>query len=131
MKDSHLLLEATEFTNMNEFHEFMQYHALKMIPLHLEDPDFESNQPIPESSSEIIFSISTGVLSMLLSLQQAVLNAQKRVCGKAAYWAEVTKHLVTYIENCSRHVSGEELKTCLNAAKEQINSVKMEKIIYG
>ena len=131
MKDSHLLLEATEFTTMNEFHEFMQHHALRIIPPHLEDPNCDTNQPVQKSTNEIIFSISTGVLSMLLSLQQAVLNAQKQVCGKAAYWAEVTKHLVTYIENCSRHVSGAELKTCLLAAKEQVNSAKMEVIIYG
>lgn len=131
MKDSHLLLSATEFNNMNEFHVFMKNHALKIIPAHLENPDDEIIQSTLKFSDEIIFCINTGILTMLLSLRQAVINAQKRVCGKAAYWSELTKHLINHIENSSKHVSGEDFRTYLEEATKYVNPVKMEEIIYG
>lgn len=131
MKDSHLLLESTEFNSMNEFHDFMKNHALKTIPTHLENPDDENIPSIPTLASEIIFSINTAVLTMLISLQQAVANAKKRVCGRAIYWSEVAGHLVAHIECRSNHVSGEDFKIYLEIAKNQANPDKMEAIIYG
>ncbi len=131
MKDSHLLLEATEFNSINEFHDFMKNHALKTIPAHLESPDDESISLMPEMSSDIIFSINTSVLTMLISLQRAVANAKKRVCGRAAYWSDVTEHLVAHIEHGSNHVSGENFRIYLEIAKSQANPDKMEAIIYG
>lgn len=132
MKDSPLLLSATEFSSMNEFHEFMKNHALKTIPQHLEDPYHDFTSSISEVAiDEIVFNINTAILTLLLSLQQAVLHAKKTVSGKAAYWSEVASHLVAHIENGSDHGANEEFKCYLTAARKQLNAVKMEAIVYA
>jgi hypothetical protein len=132
MKDSPLLLEATEFNTIGEFHEFMQNHALKKIPHHLVDPydDFK----LPESKAttdEVVFNINTTILTLLLSIQQAVLHAKKRVCGKASYWSGIAEHLVSQIENGSDHGAGKEFRCHLNDARQRANPGSMERIIYG
>lgn len=132
MKESAWLLEATEFCTMHEFHEFMQNHALKMIPTHLEDTDNENKSyDLDNTSGEVIFNINAGILTLLLSLQQAVAQAKNRVCGKAMYWSGMTKHLVTHIEQGSDHVTGTEFKSYLKTAREKANPDKMEAIIYA
>lgn len=132
MKDSPLLLSATEFNSMNEFHEFMKNHALKTIPQHLEDPYHDFTSSISEFAiDEIVFNVNTAILTLLLSLQQAVLHAKKTVSGKAAYWSEVASHLVAHIENGSDHGANEEFKYYLTAARKQLNAVKMEAIVYA
>ncbi len=132
MKNSALLLEATEFCTMHEFHVFMQNHALKTIPSHLEDPDHESRScASTKISGEVIFNVNTGILTLLLSLQQAVAQAKKRVCGKAIYWSEMARHLITHIEQGSDHVTGDEFKSYLKTAREKASPIKLEAIIYG
>ena len=132
MKDSPLLLEATEFNTIGEFHEFMQNHALKKIPHHLEDPydDFKLTES-KVTADEVVFNINTTVLTLLLSIQQAVSHAKKRVCGKAAYWSGIAEYLVSQIEHGSEHGAGEEFRCHLNDARQQANPVSMEGIIYG
>ena len=130
MKDSPHLLIATKFSSMSDFHEFMKNHALKKFPPHLEDPG--SNDTVSlDIDSEIIFSINSAILSLLLSLQKAVFNSKKRVCGIAAYWNEVATHIVKYIENTTGNVKGDEFKSYLNEARLHVNSEKMESIIYA
>ena len=53
------------------------------------------------------------------------------MCGIAAYWSEVTTHLVKHIESGSQHAANEEFQSFLIAARSQINSEKMEAIIYA
>ncbi|MDP1574552.1 MAG: hypothetical protein Q8L78_06440, partial [Coxiellaceae bacterium] len=131
MKDSPFILDATKFNTIHEFHEFMKNHALKIIPAHLENGSNEREQSYSDNTGEIIFNINAGILALLLSLQYAVCNAKKQVCGIAAYWAEVTTHLVRHIESGSKHASNEEFKSHLKSARCQMNPEKMEAIIYA
>ena len=131
MKESPHLLNSTEFNTMDEFHEFMKNHALKTMPAHLENRPGQKERSFSNKTDEIIFNINSGILSLLLSLQYAVCNAKKKVCGTAAYWSEVTTHLVNHIENGSQHASNEEFKSYLKAARCQINPEKLEVIIYA
>ncbi len=132
MKNSPLLLGATEFSSINEFHEFMKNHALKNIPQHLENPYHDCISSISEVAiDEIVFNINTAILTLLLSLQQAVLHAKKAVSDKAAYWSEIASHLVNRIENGSDHGANGEFKCYLTAARKQLNAVKMEAIVYA
>ena len=132
MKNSPLLLGATEFSSINEFHEYMKNHALKKIPQHLENPYHDCISSISEVAiDEIVFSINTAILTLLLSLQQAVLHAKKAVSDKAAYWSEIASHLVNRIENGSDHGANGEFKCYLTAARKQLNAVKMEAIVYA
>ena len=132
MKESHYLLEAAAFNSMNEFHIFMKNHALKKIPEHLEYPELSvstrySNIPV----EEIVFNINTVTLTLLLSLQAAVIQAKQPVCGKARYWSQVTEHVVARIEQGSDYGTGEELKHYLIMAKKQANPKKLEALIYA
>ena len=131
MKDSPHLLNATEFNTMDEFHEFMKNHALKTIPAHLENNQNQKEQSSSNNIDEIIFNINAGILSLLLSLQHAVCNAKRQVCGMAAYWSEVTTHLINHIESGSQHASNEEFKSYLKAARCHMSPEKMEAIIYA
>jgi hypothetical protein len=132
MKDSPQLLDATAFGSMDEFHEFMKNHALKKIPLHLEDPYHDFKKPASNMAiDEIVFNINTTVLTLLLSLQQAVTGATQPVSGKAVYWSEVTAHLVSHIEHGSDHGTGEEFKDYLKIARKQANAHQMGAIVYA
>lgn len=132
MKDSPQLLDATDFGSMDEFHEFMKNHALKKIPSHLADPYHNFKKPVSNTAiDEIVFNINTTVLTLLLSLQQAVIDATQPVSGKAAYWSEVTTHLISHIEHGSDYGTGEEFKDYLKIARKQANSHQMGAIVYA
>lgn len=97
LKDSLLLLRASGFTTMAELDEFLRLHALRRIPLHLEDP--EAPRPVdPSPIDQVVFGIEIGVLTLLISLELAV-DAALRVAGtRALKWARISRHLVSHLE---------------------------------
>ena len=127
MKDSPLLLEATEFASMDELHMFLKNHALKEIPSHLKNPEKNSNKSEPRDS-HVYISIDVGIMTALLSLEAAVHNSEKphEVSGRAKYWAELSKSVSDEIERGSDSL----LKEHLSVAKNHINPTRMEKVIY-
>lgn len=129
MKDSPYLLEATDFSNMDELHSFLKNHALKDMPSHLRNPENKpSAEKIKARSSEIYISIDVGIMTALLSLGAAVKNSGKahEVCGRARYWADVSKAVSDEIERGSDTL----LKEHLNVARMHCNPSRMEKVIY-
>jgi hypothetical protein len=130
MKDSPYLLEATCFESMDELHSFLKNHALKDIPHHLRNPDNKpSNEKAASQSSRVYISIDVGIMTALLSLEAAVKAADEKqqVCGKARYWAEVSKSISQEIERGHDSL----LKEHLTTAKTHCNPSRMEKIIYA
>lgn len=130
MKDSPYLLDATSFESMDELHSFLKNHALKDIPHHLRNPE---NKPSAEKAasqnSRVYISIDVGIMTALLSLEAAVETADQtqNVCGRARYWAEVSKSVSEEIERGHDSL----LKEHLNTAKIHYNPNRMKKVIYA
>lgn len=129
MKDSPYLVDATNFQNMDELHTFLKNHALKDIPQHLRNPE---NKPSPEQaesqSSQVYISIDVGIMTALLSLEAAVKTSGRadQICGRARYWAEVSKSVSQEIERGHDSL----LKKHLNLAKTHCNPTRMNKVIH-
>lgn len=143
MKDSPRLLEVTRFADMNELHAFLEKHALKEIPEHLQNPDYLKTPTAKPKKSEskkadqVVVSIDTGVLTALLSLHAAVTNAQnkefetqqqsaKQLCAKAVYWSRFSELVVNEIEDRLDST----LQGHLAEARKHANAAHMEELIY-
>lgn len=136
MKDSPRLLEAARFESMDELHEFLKNHALREIPAHLQSPEqiktTNSKQITSENNNQadrVLISIDTGVLTALLSLQEAVSRAvtPSRLCSKAIYWSNLTRLVVREIEDGYNS----DLQGYLNIALQHTNASHMDNIIYA
>jgi len=135
MKDSPRLLEVARFESMDELDAFLKNHALRDIPQHLQHPDYLSTpaSKIPstdhDSADQLVISIDTGILTTLISLKNAVANAESGapLCSKAIYWARFTDLVVHEIEDSYNS----DLQNYLSLAKSHSNASKMEKLIYA
>lgn len=129
MKESPYLLEAANFQSMDELHTFLSHHALRDIPSHLKDPEGLLTTPFIQGEySHIYISIDPGILTALMSLERAVAFAKpgKTVCGRAHYWAELSKSVVMEIERGNDQL----LKSHLIEASRHCNASRMENLIY-
>ncbi|MCQ9391448.1 hypothetical protein NRB14_07550 [Pseudomonas viridiflava] len=130
MKDSPYLLEATTFETMDELHVFLKNHALRDIPSHLRNPE---NKPETAQSqarkSQVYLSIDVGIMTALLSLEAAVNTSEQpyQICGRAKYWADISRAVSEEIERGSDSL----LKKHLLVAKSHCNPSRMDKIIYA
>lgn len=100
MKDSEFLLEASGFETMAELDKFLTHHVLKKIPLSVEESDDVAGERTENGrmlGSELVFGVSVGILTALVSLQLAVESATRPVGVRALYWSEISKRLVAYI----------------------------------
>lgn len=144
MKDSPRLLEVTRFANMEELHEFLENHALREIPEHLQNPDYlkkpaslaAANDSDADKPGQVIVSIDTGVLTALLSLRAAMVEATKsaqenplgrQLCAKAIYWSHFTELVVKDIEEGLQS----DLLEHLESAQQHANATHMENLIYA
>lgn len=130
MKDSPYLLDATSFENMDELHVFLKNHALKDIPHHLRNPDNKpSAEQVAAQNSQVYISIDVGIMTALLSLQAAVQASERaeQICGRARYWAEVSKAVSEEIERGHDSL----LKEHLNVARNHCNPNRMNKVIHA
>lgn len=128
MKDSDFLLEASGFSTMDEVDEFLRLHALRAIPASQEQAEYLP-QSTPTNSGEIIFGLSVGVLTTLLSLTEAVVQAKRAVNRRAKFWAELGTQLVSYLEKANHNRP--DLWCYLQTARERANPGLMERIIYA
>jgi hypothetical protein len=128
LKQSECMLEATEFQTMVELDAFLRNHALKTVPLHPEEPDVSSESDPACRNSEVIFGINAGILTILLSLQLAVEQAEQRVCAKANYWVGISRRLIAYLES---DLSGrEDLQDYLTTARHAADPTLMKALIH-
>lgn len=130
MKNSKHLLVAAQFDNMAQLHEFLKNHALQGIPEHLSDPENLVKEPQgPAGDSQAYVFISTGVMTALLSLEQAVAHAERPedICGTAIYWAEFSRTVTAEILRDNDGL----LKNHLAEARMHCDASKMEGLIYA
>ncbi|WIE49813.1 hypothetical protein [Pseudomonas sp. GM17] len=136
MKESPRLLDVAKFQSMEELHEFLENHALREIPEHLQNPDFiktkEFKQVINNNdkhADRVLISIDAGVLTALISLKEAVSLSQtpSNLCSKAIYWSKFTDLVVKEIEDGFNS----DLQDHLNVAKQYANASHMESLIYA
>ena len=138
MKDSPFFIEAMGFATMDELHSFLENHAIKEIPTHIEDPehinDVTSRRSPKDKASSIInvqqiyIQVEPGMLTTLLSLEEAVNSAMEpsRVSGKARYWAEFSKLVCAEIVRDNDGL----LQSYLDTAMKNVDPARMEALIY-
>lgn len=136
MKDSPYILQATRFETLDELHTFLENHAIRQIPEHLQNPDYLSRRSQEEVAVEqldedgqVLLSVDAGILTALLSLKMAVSNAQQKsnICAKAIYWAKFTDLVVHHIEDGYNS----DLQDYLRTAQQHANAEHMEGLIYA
>lgn len=127
LKDSEHLLECSSFSTIDELDDFLKAHALKEIP--------SSNAPVRTQprqknfgSSEVILGIDVGVLTVLLSISDAVQNSSRKANLMSQYWAQISAHITEHIESdrCQR----EDLKHFLKIARNKSDPRKVEHLLY-
>lgn len=126
LNESEFLLEASGLENIDELDEFLKLHALKLPPSSGEILD--QHHEVAYEKNQILFGVNSIILTLLLSLQQAVEQAKHSVHAKAVYWAELSKFLISYIEQNETHRP--DLQNYLEEAKKHTNPSSMERLIY-
>ncbi|MBW1245519.1 hypothetical protein I7860_02380 [Pseudomonas tolaasii] len=136
MKDSKYLLRVSNFQTMDDLHTFLENNALKDIPESIRDPESIKNPKPARSSSadqeaadRVVISLNVGILTTLLSIEEAVRLSTRRdeISAKAIYWAKLTKLVVNDITLGNEF----DLQDYLETARSQIDSAQMEKLIYA
>jgi len=136
MKDSKYLLKVSNFKTMDELHTFLENNALKDIPESMRDPEALKNPKLARSSPQdkeavdrVVISLDVGILTALLSIEEAVRTSTRRdeISAKALYWAKLTNLLVNDIADGNEF----DLQDYLATARTQIDSAQMESIIYA
>lgn len=128
LKDSPLLLAASSFESMAELDEFLENHAIRMIPDHLKDPDWESSSPTGRPVDRLVFGVDVNILICLLDLREAVSLAHRNVCGRAIRWASIAGKLVSHLETQSDQP---ELRKMLQEARRLADGSRAKELIYG
>lgn len=132
MKGSPHLLKAAQFTSMEELHIFLENHAIKPLPAHLQNPDAQTKRTTKaeahEAEGQVLVPLDTGTLTALLSIKLAVSSAEDitNVCAKAIYWSKFTELVVQDIESNFNS----DLQNYLSIAYRHADASQMEKLIY-
>lgn len=129
MKDSPYLLQASGFSTMEALRQFMEQHAIKHLPLHLESPESLQEHPaLPQGSSKLVFGINVEILTLLSSISSAVSASPNSASCEAHRWArlgdKLLEHLLTQEER-------PEFVTMAEEAKKYADPALAEAIIYA
>ncbi|PAB26976.1 hypothetical protein, partial [Pseudomonas savastanoi] len=136
MKDSKYLLKVSNFQTFDELHTFLENNALKDIPESMRDPEALKNPKLSRSSPQdkeaadrVVISLDVGILTALLSIEEAVRMSTRRdeINAKALYWAKLTSLLVNDIADGNEF----DLQDYLATARGQVDAAQMEAIIYA
>ncbi len=128
LKNSPHILEATAFESMAALDEFLENHALRRIPAHLQDPERIGREVPDEPSARVVVCVETGILTVLLSLEAAVRRATQLPCGRAIRWARIAERLVPHLETQTEQP---EFRRIVAEAKRYANPDSVEALIYG
>jgi len=128
LKDSPHILEATSFESMSDLDDFLENHALRSIPPHLEEPDGIGAEVTGDPASRVVFCVELGILTLLLSLAGAVRRAGHPPCGRAIRWARIAEMLVPYLETQTERP---EFRAIVAEAKQRANPSCVAHLIYG
>jgi len=125
LKNSPFILLATDFATIEQLDEFLENHALRSMPSQLGIHDKQNNKQDPK---QVIFGIEVGILTILISLQNAVAKASRAPCGRAVRWARIADRLIPHLETQTEQP---EFVTMLMQARLHADSSKVEALIYG
>lgn len=128
LKNSPFLLEASSFATMAELDEFLENHAFRRIPAHLEDPENVGGSLQEPAQSSVVFGIETGTLTILISLERAVRTAKRVPCGRAIRWARISECLIPFLE---MQTEQPEFVAMVQRAREHADASKVEALVYG
>lgn len=128
MRESPYLLRAASFQKMEDLHEFLTNHGLGNIPAHLSNLESSQAEIDEAVNSHVVIKVDIGILTALLSIEQAVKNTVKQnsVSGLARYWRDVSQALTHEIEQGGDPL----LIDHLNRARKFIDPDRMGNIIY-
>jgi hypothetical protein len=135
MKDSEFLLKASNFSSMEQLHEFLKNHTIKNIPdntsslMSNQIDDYQNNKLNENKFDEVYISLDEYKLSALISLKQAVTKSENidNISKDAFFWSSFTDKLIHEI-NQNRIYSS--FKPLLVIAEKNINSDLFKEIIY-
>jgi hypothetical protein len=128
MKESDNLLEASGFNTMEELDLFLKNHALKVPIENSENINLATSDSLLNSKDEVVFGINTTILTLLISLQQAVQTSKSSVHELANFWAEFSTHLIKHIE--SKESYRPDIQNYLKNAMTEADPRLIESIIY-
>lgn len=129
LKESDYLMEVSGFESIHELHEFLNIHALKLQYENENETKSDSTILCKKSENVVRFGVNSSILTMMLSLQQAVQVATKTVHEKAKYWAEISQHVISHIETQESYRP--DLQAHLEKARRLANPATMDCLIYG
>lgn len=129
LRDSPYLLEASSFATMDELDAFLEHHALRRIPEHLEDPDrIGTRRAAGPTPTRVVFGIEVGILTILLSLEAAVRTACQAPCGRALRWARISERLIPHLE---AQTEQPEFRSMVAEARRHIDAQRVAALVYG
>ncbi len=131
MKESPYLLEAANFSSMDELHEFLSNHALFEFPQNINSPALGKSMLSrqPTKGNEIIFGVNSGILTALISLEKTVNDHPHTVDSRAIYWAGISAQLVKYIE--SSMTDRADLQSYLEVARKHARPFSIQGLLHG
>lgn len=97
MKDSPLIIEASDFKSMQELDDFLNEHALKNIP----ESRRSTGKEQTSTTSEVVIDVGEEMLTLLLSVTRAVATNSATSNGRAIYWAEIGARVDAYLRTLS------------------------------
>jgi hypothetical protein len=129
LKGSPYLLAASNFATMEDLDEFLENHALRRIPRHLEDPDsVGGGKSSTDDGTRVVFGIDVGILTILMSIECAVRRAEITPCGRAIRWAQISERLIPHLEAQKEQP---EFVTMVSRARAHVDPTLVESLIHG
>lgn len=128
MEGSDYILLATGFKTMQELHEFLKNHALKLHPRKT-TVSASSKNSIPHPEEKVVFNVSEESLTVLVSLTLAVKESQESVTELAKYWATYGERLIAYIDDCDD--SRADLKDYLSRSRIRASPALVKGLIHA
>lgn len=130
------ILLAAKFASMEELHTFLENHAFRDLPEHLQNPEYlaqsqRSTQKKPDAgqTERVLISVDTGILTALISINQAVENSTRKdqINSQALYWSQFADLVAKDIDRGWNT----ELQDYLATARLHAKPSHMEALIYA
>jgi len=98
MKESAFLVEASDFSDMEEVDEFLRKHVISFPESGQVEEQYE------EPNGEVLFGLNEEVLKLLCTIAESTDQASGPVNGLAQFWSNIASKLIGFIESdeCER-----------------------------
>lgn len=126
MKESPYLLQATDFSSMDQLHQYLSHHALKILP----QPVEQAARAEPAASKgEVVFGVNEAILTALHSLKISVESVTAPVDARATCWVSIYRELATYIQSNLRERA--DLQAYLRSAMARATPLTIGGLVHG